>query len=133
MAEDRGSSPLGSTLFSVDLQVKREVQKKAPACSRALVQQPSGTTGSYSQSQTTFPPNSLRVHSLFACVRSCESLRCVRLRASLYCLGAGLYVPCALAIILTEENELPVNIELGRFLHHSARCISMWHPNTRVD
>jgi hypothetical protein len=56
----------------VDLQVKREERKEAPACSRALVQQPSGATGSYSQSQTTFPPNSQRVHALLACVRSCE-------------------------------------------------------------
>ena len=64
--------PSGPRSFSVDLQVKREERKEAPACSRALVQQPSGATGSYSQSQTTFPPNSQRVHALLACVRSCE-------------------------------------------------------------
>ena len=64
--------PSGPRSFSVDLQVKREERKEAPACSRALVQQPSGATGSCSQSQTTFPPNSQRVHALLACVRSCE-------------------------------------------------------------
>jgi predicted ester cyclase len=71
MAEARGSSPLGSTLLPVDSQVKREEQYKAPACSRALVQQPSGTTGSCSQSQTSFPPNSLKVHALLRHFRSC--------------------------------------------------------------
>ena len=64
--------PSGPLLFYGDLQVKREERKEAPVCSRALMQQPSGPTGSYSQSQTTFPPNSQRVHALLACVRSCE-------------------------------------------------------------
>jgi hypothetical protein len=72
------------------LQVKREEQEKGPACSRALVQQPSGTTASCSQSQTSFPPDSLKVHALLRHFRSCEPLRRVRLRASFSCLGAGL-------------------------------------------
>ena len=78
MAEDRGSSPPGSALFFRDLPVKREEQKEVPACSRALVQQSSGTTGSYSKSQTTFPPNCLRVHALLACVRAnhCAAYAC---------------------------------------------------------
>jgi hypothetical protein len=122
--------PSGPLLFYGDLQVKREEQEKAPACSRgALVQQPSGTTGSCSQSQTSFAPNSLRVHALLRRVSSCEPRRLVRLRASFSCLGAGLSVPYAIAIIPTEEDELLVNTELGRFSHHSARCISMWHHN----
>jgi hypothetical protein len=109
--------PSGALSFSVDSQVKREEQNKASACSRALVQQPSGTTSSYSQSQTAFPPNSQRVHALLACVRSCESLRRVRLRASTSCLGADLSVPCAIAIILTDEDELLVNTALGPASH----------------
>ena len=64
--------PSGPRSFSVDLQVKREERKEASACSRALVQQPSGTTGIYSQSQTSFQPNSLEVHALLRWVRSCE-------------------------------------------------------------
>ena len=120
--------PSGPRSLSVDLQVKREERKEAPACSRALVQQPSGATGSYSQSQTTFPPNSQRVHALLACVRA-KSLCCVRLRASFSCLGADLSVPYAIAIILTDDAVLLVNTELGRFSHHSARCLPMWHHN----
>jgi hypothetical protein len=109
--------------------VKREEQEKAPACSRALVQQPSGTSGSCSQSQTGFAPNSLRVHALLRRVSSCELRRLVRLRASFSCLGAGLSVPYAIAIIPTDEDDLLVNTELGRLSHHSAPCISMWHQN----
>jgi hypothetical protein len=93
MADARGSSPLGSTLFFHGFAVKREEQEMVPACSRALVQQPSGTTGSCSQSQTSFPPNSLRVHALLRWVRSCEPLRRVRSRASFSCLGAVCLYP----------------------------------------
>jgi hypothetical protein len=117
--------PSGPLSFSVDLQVKREEQEKAPACSRALVQQPSGITGSCSQSQTSFTPKSLRVHALLRRVRACEPRRCVRLRASHSRLGAGLSVPYTLAIILTDDAELLMNTALGRLSHHSSCRISI--------
>jgi hypothetical protein len=111
------------------LQVKREEQEKAPACSWASVQQPGGTTGSCGQSQTGFAPGPLRVRALLRCVSSCQPRRLARLRASFFCLGAGSSIPYVIAIIPTGEDEWLVNTELGRLAHHSARRIAMWHHN----
>jgi hypothetical protein len=121
--------PSGALSFSVDSQVKREEQNKASACSRALVQQPSGTTGSCSQSQTGFAPNSLRVHALLRRVSSWEPRRLVRLRDSISCLGAGLSVPAAISIILADKDELLMNTEFVNSSPHSARRITMGHHN----
>ena len=97
--------PSGTLSFSVDLQVKREEQEMVPACSSALVQQPSGTTGSCGQSQTSFAPNSLRVHALLRRVRSCEPLRRLRLRTSFSCVGAV----CLYPMLSLSSQQMKMN------------------------
>jgi hypothetical protein len=86
-----------------------------PACFRALVQQPSGPTGSYSQPQTTFPPNPQRVHALLRRVSSREITLLRTLAGFLFLPRSGFvctlchrYHPDRRGLIASEHRVCPL-------------------------